>query len=104
MPPGAAGFYLLPSSLRKARSSFCPPRPLAGMFSRVCSVRMAVRVLAPMSPSGWPMSWPRASSRVCSSRFSARDRPGSSVGQGVAKPTLSWLLVIRLERWAMASA
>ena len=39
------------------------------------------RVRLPIIPSTSPMSWPRSSSKVCSSRRSAREIPGSSVGR-----------------------
>ena len=60
-----------------------------------------LRVLSPIAPSGSPTSKPRRVSRSCNSRRSARDRPGSSVGQGVTigPPPLS-----RSDRWAMARA
>ena len=63
-----------------------PARPSTVNPRCCCSAAIALRVALPIMPSAAPMSWPRASSRVCSWRRCARDRPGSSVGQAAAMP------------------
>ncbi len=75
--------------------------PLGVTPRRCSSARIAARERSPIMPSMAPTSWPRCASRVCSSRRSARDSPGSSVGQ---RATNGPAPRSRSDRCAIASA
>ena len=69
---------------RSASRTFADGRPFGVMPIEDWIWATAARVLAPMAPSGTPTSKPRRVSSSWSSRRSARDRPGSSVGQAAS--------------------
>ena len=68
---------------RSASRILRPARPFSSKPSRACSALMAsLWVRLPIIPSTSPMSWPRSSSKVCSSRRSARRYPDHRSARG----------------------